>query len=87
MRNLNEKSLNLKGLQLFNGRILATELNNGKLMDNTEFIKFFGISKKTAQRWRTEDHRISYIALGKKVYYLVSDVEKMLAEGYVKKRA
>ncbi|MCL9806823.1 helix-turn-helix domain-containing protein [Flavobacterium amniphilum] len=52
-------------------------------MDNEEFIQFMGISKRTAQCWRDEG-KISFSQVGNKIYYKMSDVDKLLAEHYNK---
>jgi len=41
------------------------------------------ISKRTAQTWRDEG-RISFSQVGNKIYYKLSDVEKLLQEHYNK---
>lgn len=52
-------------------------------MDNDEFLKFMGISKRTAQSWRDEG-KISFSQVGNKIYYKMADVDKLLAENYNK---
>lgn len=52
-------------------------------MDNEEFMKLMGISKRTAQTWRDEG-KISFSQVGNKIYYKLSDVDKLLAENYIK---
>lgn len=52
-------------------------------MDNEEFLKFMGISKRTAQCWRDEG-KISFSQVGNKIYYKMADVDKLLAENYNK---
>jgi hypothetical protein len=52
-------------------------------MDNDEFLQLMGISPRTAQSWRDEG-KISFSQVGKKIYYKLSDVDKMLAENYNK---
>jgi hypothetical protein len=41
------------------------------------------ISKRTAQTWRDEG-KISFSQVGSKIYYKLSDVEKLLQEHYNK---
>ncbi len=52
-------------------------------MDNEEFLELMGISKRTAQSWRDEG-KISFSQVGNKIYYKMSDVDKLLAEHYNK---
>ncbi|WP_136669371.1 helix-turn-helix domain-containing protein [Flavobacterium sp. H122] len=65
--------------------LTATESKGSKksFMDNEEFIQFMGISKRTAQCWRDEG-KISFSQVGNKIYYKMSDVDKLLAEHYNK---
>jgi hypothetical protein len=46
-------------------------------VDNVEFLRIMGISKRTAQTWRDEQ-RISFSQIGSKIYYKLSDVEQLL---------
>jgi len=41
------------------------------------------ISKRTAQTWRDEG-KISFSQVGNKIYYKLSDVEKLMQENYNK---
>lgn len=52
-------------------------------LDNQEFLLLMKISKRTAQTWRDEG-RISFSQVGNKIYYKLSDVEKLLQEHYNK---
>lgn len=52
-------------------------------IDNEEFLELMGISKRTAQSWRDEG-KISFSQVGNKIYYKMSDVDKLLAEHYNK---
>ena len=52
-------------------------------LDNQEFLLLMKISKRTAQSWRDEG-RISFSQVGNKIYYKLSDVEKLLNEHYNK---
>ena len=52
-------------------------------LDNQEFLLLMKISKRTAQTWRDEG-RISFSQVGNKIYYKISDVEKLLNEHYNK---
>jgi hypothetical protein len=52
-------------------------------IDNQEFILKMNISKRTAQFWR-DKQLISFIQIGSKIYYKLSDVELMLQQNYIK---
>ena len=52
-------------------------------VDNTEFIQLMKISKRTAQTWRDEK-RIAFSQVGAKIYYKLTDVEKLLQSNYIK---
>lgn len=52
-------------------------------LDNQEFLLLLKISKRTAQTWRDEG-RISFSQVGNKIYYKLSDVEKLMQEHYNK---
>ena len=52
-------------------------------LDNQEFIQLMNISKRTSQTWRDEGY-ISYTTVGKKVYFLMSDVKELLGVNYKK---
>ena len=58
--------------------------NKNVFLDNSSFIQLMNISKRTAQTWR-DDGIISYSQVGSKIYYLFSDVEKLLEKHYVQK--
>ncbi len=64
---------------------LNTKGDNKKetFLDNQEFLLFMKISKRTAQTWRDEG-KISFSQVGSKIYYKLSDVEKLLQEHYNK---
>jgi hypothetical protein len=50
-------------------------------LDNQEFIQLMNISKRTAQSWR-DDGIISFSQVGSKIYYRMSDVQKLLDSNY-----
>ncbi|ELY2018256.1 helix-turn-helix domain-containing protein [Flavobacterium psychrophilum] len=52
-------------------------------LDNQEFLLHLKISKRTAQSWRDEG-KISFSQVGNKIYYKLSDVEKLMQENYNK---
>lgn len=59
------------------------ESSSKSFMDSEAFLEFMGISKRTAQSWRDEG-KISFSQVGNKIYYKVSDVDKLLSEHYNK---
>ena len=52
-------------------------------LDNLEFLTLLKVSKRTAQTWRDEG-KISFSQVGSKIYYKLSDVEKLMQEHYNK---
>lgn len=52
-------------------------------VDNQEFLLLMNISKRTAQTWRDEGV-VSFSQIGSKIYYRMSDVEKLLEKNYNK---
>ena len=52
-------------------------------LDNQEFLQLMNISKRTAQTWRDEGV-ISFSQIGSKIYYRMSDVQKLLDNNYRK---
>ena len=50
-------------------------------LDNQEFIQLMNISKRTAQTWRDEGI-VSFSQIGSKIYYKMSDVQKLLNKNY-----
>ncbi len=54
---------------------------NHTFVDNNEFVEIMKISKRTASAWRDEK-RIAFSQVGSKVYYKVSDIEKLLQSNY-----
>jgi hypothetical protein len=61
----------------------TTESKKETFLDNQEFLQLMKISKRTAQTWRDEG-RISFSQVGNKLYYKLTDVEKLLTEHYNK---
>lgn len=49
--------------------------------DNGEFMKLMNISKRTAQEWRNKKI-IEFSQVGNKIYYRLSDVQKLLNDNY-----
>ena len=62
---------------------LRTEGKKETFLDNQEFLLLLKISKRTAQTWRDEG-KISFSQVGNKIYYKLSDVEKLMQENYNK---
>jgi hypothetical protein len=68
---------------------ISTQLNSKAdakketFLDNQEFLQLMKISKRTAQTWRDEG-KISFSQVGSKIYYKLSDVEKLLQAHYNK---
>jgi hypothetical protein len=50
-------------------------------LDNQEFIQQMNISKRTAQTWRDQGV-ISFSQIGSKIYYRMSDIQKLLESNY-----
>ena len=50
-------------------------------LDNQEFLQLMNISKRTAQTWRDQGI-ISFSQVGGKIYYRMSDVQKLLDNNY-----
>ncbi len=61
------------------GTALSEKQKNPKdiFLDNQEFIQLMNISKRTAQAWR-DDGIISFSQVGSKIYYRMSDIQKLL---------
>ena len=49
--------------------------------DNGEFMKLMNISKRTAQEWRNKKV-IEFSQVGNKIYYRLSDIQKLLNDNY-----
>ena len=52
-------------------------------LNNKQFMEMLGVSLRTAQSWRDEG-KITFSQVGNKIYYKLSDVEKLLQEHYNK---
>lgn len=52
-------------------------------LDNQEFLQLMNISKRTAQTWR-DDGIISFSQVGSKIYYRMSDIQRLLNGNYRK---
>ena len=62
---------------------LRSDTKKETFLDNQEFLLLLKISKRTAQTWRDEG-KISFSQVGNKIYYKLSDVEKLMQEHYNK---
>jgi len=51
------------------------------ILDNADLLQLFKISHRTAQNWR-DQKIISYSQIGGKIYYRMSDIQKLLDENY-----
>ena len=51
------------------------------ILDNQEFIKLMNISKRTAQEWRNKKI-IHCSQVGNKIYYRLSDIQKLINDNY-----
>jgi len=71
------------GAKILNPEVVNKNRPQG-IIDNQEFIMLMNISKRTALRWRTLG-KVAYIVIGKKVYYKIEDVERMINESYVRR--
>jgi hypothetical protein len=68
---------------------IQSTLSNSKdsqaesFLDNQQFLQLMKVSKRTAQSWRDEGI-ITFSQVGSKIYYQMSDVQKLL-EGHKRK--
>ena len=88
MRNYEERIENiLKRLDEQITFVVAKMKMNEKLdpedvfFDNGEFMKLMNISKRTAQEWRNKKI-IEFSQVGNKIYYRLSDIQKLLNDNY-----
>ena len=49
--------------------------------DDQQFMKLMNISKRTAQEWRNKKI-IEFSQVGNKIYYRLSDIQKLLNDNY-----
>lgn len=52
-----------------------------EFLDNQQFLQLMNVSKRTAQTWRDEGI-VSFSQVGGKIYYRMSDVQKLLDSNY-----
>ena len=76
------KEIQIK-LNELKGIMLKTQyLSDEQLFcDNEEFIKILRISRRTAQLWR-DNGTIGFSQLGNKIYYKISDIQKLINDNY-----
>ncbi len=55
----------------------TTKKSDKKVITNDQLFADYGISKKTAQNWRTNG-LIRYMQVGRKIYYNIDDVYETL---------
>ena len=67
--------------------IMKYYINDHDLLmnNNQQFMKLMDISKRTAQDWR-DKKVIDFIQIGNKIYYKLSDVQKLLNDNYNSKK-
>lgn len=53
------------------------------IIDNETFLKLMKVSRRTGQSWRDEGI-ISFSQIGSKIYYQMSDVQKLLDSHKIK---
>jgi hypothetical protein len=56
-----------------------------KTLNNPQFMELMGISIETAQMWRDKGI-VSYIKIGNKIYYRISDIQELLERNYNKSK-
>lgn len=56
---------------------LGNTTNNKTIITNDQLIADYGISKKTAQNWRTNGI-LRFMQVGRKIYYNIDDVYETL---------
>jgi hypothetical protein len=65
---------------------LDYKLNQDNIFfDNQEFMQLMNISKRTSQQWR-DNKIIGFSQVGNKIYYRLSDIQKLLEENYKPKK-
>ena len=55
----------------------AQKTKEETVLDNQQFLQLMKVSKRTAQSWRDEGI-ITFSQVGSKIYYQMSDVQKLL---------
>ena len=69
-------------LDVLNKKLEAKQKSpNDTFLDNQELLQLMNISKRTAQSWRDEG-KVSFSQIGSKIYYRMSDVQKLLDKNY-----
>jgi hypothetical protein len=73
----------LTKLEDISSKLAKSSKPEDEFLDNQEFLQLMHISKRTAQSWRDEGI-ISFSQVGNKIYYRMSDVQKLLDSNYKK---
>jgi len=69
--------------RLVDGLIESRKIPDDPFFSNEEFMKLMSISVRTAQLWRDQG-LISYSQISGKIYYRMSDIQKLLDDNYHK---
>ena len=64
-------------------RLSKEQLNNSKLLTETEVEHIYGINKRTLQRERTFNTGIPYVKLGKRVRYQRSTIDQYIKDNTI----
>lgn len=78
-KHFSEKDLNQITRRIRKLKQLLGKNHSKAILDNYDFIKLLNISLRTSKNWR-DSQRIPYSRIGRKVYFRLSDIEKMLEE-------
>jgi Helix-turn-helix domain len=79
----NHKELNKRLDNLIGGLSKTRKMPADPFFSNEEFMELMSISVRTAQLWRDEG-LIGYSKLSGKIYYKMSDIQKLLNDSYHK---
>jgi hypothetical protein len=64
------------------GAHISAEEFNDRYYDKQEVLQKFNISPRTLQEWRSQN-LVTYIKIGKKMYYLKESLNKLIAESTI----
>ena len=76
-KNINTHLKEIKGMMLKTQYLSEENL----ICDNEEFMKIMRISRRTAQLWRNNG-TIGFSQLNNKIYYKISDIQKLINDNY-----
>lgn len=79
----NHQELNKRLDKLIDGLSKTRKMPADPFFSNEEFMELMSISVRTAQLWRDEG-LIGYSKLSGKIYYKMSDIQKLLNDSYHK---